>query len=185
MKIFISSILIAVLALAGCSKYDLGVDPQIEVSKKEVIQLPKAKGLSVETIFTVTAEIDGAVGGTISLFETYTTLNNQIVTISGTLFVPEGAYYGSRNITMTFDDLYAAGTFGPQGEFDEPLLLTLYFGGVDLSDADVDGVDFYYVSDDEEYTLINHDGLIVDKNNGILTVINAKLHHFSRYVFVK
>lgn len=185
MKHVIFSALIAVLAIAGCSKYDFSVEPQLEGTQKTAIQLPAAKGLSIETIFSVSAYIDGVTGGSLTLNETYTTLNNQTVTISGTLNVPDGAYTGSRNISMTFNDLYAAGQFGPSGEFDIPLLLTLQFEGVDLSDITTDDVDFYYVSDANEYTLIEHDGVITDKVNGKLTVINAKLNHFSRYIFAR
>ena len=175
-----------VLLFASCSENGTSSN-QPTTSQKELIKLPPKASLSTELQISASDKIDGAVGGQIILSSTYISLEGKIVSINAILSIPAGAFDGSRNISATADDDYAAIYFYPHMTFDKPLKLTLSFTGLDLKDMNLANgvVGFYYVDNQGNMTPVYNKGVIVNNLLGSITVMNAQIDHFSRYAFGK
>ena len=80
---------------------------------------------------------------------------------------------------------YAGLDFSPSMTFNKSLYLSLSFTGLDLKSMGItnSNVGFYYVDSNGNYTAIPNSGMFVNLKTGTLTVIGAKIDHFSRYAF--
>ena len=88
-------------------------------------------------------------------------------------------------MTIKIDEDDATTEFGPEGDFDKPVIFNLTYMGLDLSKIDPEEIDFVYIDDSGNITPIDYQGLQIEAQSGKLEVINAYLPHFSRYGFVK
>ncbi len=183
MKKIILTLAIAGLFLFGCS--DVGVNPNMPANNNQNNTTLNKKGLlnlDLDSPFSVTQTINGAEGGTISLDKSWL-----LGSASASLFFPPNSFEGTETITMTVDPLTASVSFYPHMVFERRLNLDLSFQGLDLVSMNLDShkVDFYYESDDGLLSLIKNNGVDVDVSTGTLSVKNAGLYHFSRYIFAK
>lgn len=187
MKKAIFLLLLPLLLIIGCAESPVSSVPSENNDNYSLVKLPKKSNLSVETVFSKTALINGELGGTIRIREFYISDGNQFVKIDAKLTIPKNAFTGSVNITMKIDDEYAAASFEPSMAFDKPLEFDLKINGLDLSQLDLTPgtYDFVYIADDGNIETILNDGIQVDSYLRGLTVHNAQLNHFSRYAFTR
>jgi len=194
MKSFSAILLVTLLLLVGCDNApDLSVNysgdiPQASLSKitgYELIPLPTKSPLWMDSVFTMSKVINGAVGGRMILEKYYIAEDGDSVIMGVDLRIPAGAFQGNKTITMVLDDEYCAFHFYPQMVFDDTLRLFQYFEGLDLEEYPTGTIDFVYLADDGSVELVKKNGVQVVKPQGIVRVQNAKLGHFSRYGWVR
>jgi len=201
MKIFSSLLIAAVLFLAGC---DTGFDPVSETQKTELqkpsapsigsgnsiinyelIPLPARSPIFLDSIFTITRSIVGELGGRLLLDRIYISDKGQLVTMLVDLVIPPNAFSGERTITLTVDKGFAVVHCSPSMDFQIPLNLIQTFTGLDLSDYQSEDIDFVFVHKNGRIEEVERTSILVIKALGIVTVLNAKLNHFSRYGWVR
>jgi hypothetical protein len=194
MKTILTILLTFILLFWGCDNAsDLAVNisgNSNSVSKStennfEQIPLPTKSALWIDSLFTVSKEIDGSVGGRIIMEKYYIADDGDSLIIYADLRIPEGAFQGSEIITMTLDDEYAAIHFYPEMVFADTLRLFQNFEGLHLENYSTGTLDFVFIRDDGIVELIKKNGLQVVKPQGIVRVQNAKLLHFSRYGWIR
>ncbi len=188
MKKLLFSIGLSFLLLAGCSDIGTNSDfpesPNSQGAKKEIVKIPSRSSLGIEAQFTAVETIDGQVGGSVVLNATYPSGSGS-VSISAVLTVPAGAFQGTKDISVTFEDALAAVELLPSMQFDVPLSLDLSYGGIDLSSVSANSVDFAYIAGENQFQPVQKENLKVDAATGNLSVNKAVLTHFSRYAFIK
>ena len=185
MKIILTVLLLFAIFLLGCA--DTPVSPvKSDNHSYQLIKLPKKSDLSVETIFSVTETIDGDVGGTIRLDESYVAEDGHTVAIDVMLKVKKNSFPGTVDITLTADDEFAAVGFSPAMVFEIPLELNLTFEGLDLDSLNLTTGDYNFVFIDDlgNTEIIGFNAIHVNENQGKVWVTKADLPHFSRYAFV-
>jgi hypothetical protein len=185
-KTTLFSFFFSALLLVGCT--DTSISPiKPDNQSYQLIKLPPKSGLSVETIFSKTKLIDGEEGGEIKIKESYVAADGHIVKINAKLKVPENAFVGEVNITLTIDDEYAAASFSPEMVFDEPVELKMKFEGIDLEELNLTegNYDFLYIANNGDTEIVLHDGIEVDESKGKIKLDKAYLNHFSRYCFTR
>jgi hypothetical protein len=187
----ISTILIIITVfLIGCdTSPDLSVNnPEIfdkAAPSKTLIPLPNKSPLWEDSVFTMSREIDGSVGGRMIMEKYYIAENGDSVIIKADLRIPPEAFRGIETITMKVDNKYAAIHFYPTMVFKDTLRLFQSFEGLNLEEYPTGTIDFVYISDDGSISLIKKNGVQVIVPQGIVRVQNAKLTHFSRYGWVR
>lgn len=178
MKFLFLSILSA-LILAGCSKQLNINEPEKQVTR-EWLKVNIVPEQGVETEFTTSKEIDGAVGGQITFEKSYFVSNNK-VTVDVDLVIPAGAFSGVKTISYTINTGDATINFSPKMAFDIDLNLDYKLSGLDLSAYDnPDLIDFVYLKN-SSFVLTSYTSKRVDLRKGLLQVNGAKISHFSRY----
>ena len=134
--------------------------------------------------------IDGEKGGLIVIHKVEKKDHRFILT-TGTLFIPQGAFKGVKEIKIFTSSENASVQFYPPMQFDRPLILNLLFTGIDNAEFDSLGllgsgqIGFYFIPDQGPRELISNDGIIFKLVGGRLGVNNARLNHFSRYCWSK
>jgi hypothetical protein len=169
------------LILFGCSEYSnlINSNPAQEAAKQR-IALPAPVNLSVETVLYDEADVDGAAGGELEVVGTYQSVDGD-VTVSVELLVPPGAFEGYRVITLLHEGLFVDVELSPAMTFDTPVFLNATMTGVNLDEIDPLDIDFVYFAPDGSTEPVQYDSMVVDVENGVLSVTNAQLNHFSRY----
>jgi hypothetical protein len=183
MKKILTLLALAGLIFQGCSDIKLNnVTPPVK-GTFSLIPIPGRTGLSSETAFSTTSTIDGSVGGTMTMDQSYMGDNGKLVTLSLTMTIPPGAFSGVQTITLTADDQYAALICSPAMVFDQSLSLDFSYTGLTLNSKNlVNGKQgFYFVSDSGYLEIIDNKGMTIDKKKGTVVVSTAKINHFSRY----
>ena len=186
MKKFVTTFTLLLMFTVGCTDQTNITSPEQSVQTQEPnwIALPTSEGLRVNTIYTATKIIKGFTGGTIKINESYMTPDRKRVSISASLKFPKNAFEGTKEVTMTLDQLYGGAQFSPEGSFNLPVLYNVTFMGLDLTGVNPADVDFVYLNDDGTIEPIEYDDLDVNISTGCIHLTNAKLNHFSRYGFV-
>ena len=185
MKKILFSILFAGLLLAGCSDINNSISPSQNGNSGKLFKMPVAKEMSTETTFSASQNINGGLGGLLTLSGSYQSTSG-LVTVQATLNVSSSAYPGEKVLYVANSNAFAEVDFNPTMTFDAPVLLNLTISGLDLTGVNPSSVGFAYISDDGSYIEpISYDNLTVNTTSGTLTVTNAHLSHFSRYVFVR
>ncbi|NWF49324.1 MAG: hypothetical protein HXY49_02135 [Ignavibacteriaceae bacterium] len=173
------------LFLFGCSQEAEIQSPTDPGSQNfKWIGLPSHSVASTEMEVTQSQDINGSNGGTLNLNYSYAGGPFGTVSVTSTLqFVP-GAFSGTKTITETVDDSYCYVSFGPSMSFNSPAIYNITYTGIDLSGVNPNTVEFVYAAPDGSTQVIPNDGISIDLNTGTLTVLNARLSHFSRYGFI-
>ena len=186
MKQILFSILFAGLLLGGCSDINNSTAPAQNGNTVKMFKMPQAVDMSTEATFAASSNINGSLGGDLQLSGSYVGTSG-VVTIQATLNVPASAYSGEKVLYVANSSAYAEIDFNPTLSFDAPVLLNATVSGLDLSDiTNPADVYFAYISDDGSYVEpINCDQITVDVANGTLSVTNAHLSHFSRYIWAR
>jgi hypothetical protein len=188
-------LLLILVFILGCEDTSNIVDP-INTSRSanynkitdfayELIPLPPKSPLWVDSIFTISQEINGDVGGRMIMEKYYISLEGDSVIIEVDLKIPVGAFQGTKTIKMTIDDNFAIIHFYPAMVFQDTLKLTQRFEGLDLTNFVKGKLNFVFLHDDGSIEIIQSDGLKINKDRGIVKVNNARLLHFSRYGWIR
>jgi hypothetical protein len=150
-----------------------------------IIPLPEKSPIYLDSIFTISQTINGLLGGTITLDKAYVSKEGRLVTILVSMVVPPLAFLGQRDITVTIEDSIAVMDCGPSMTFQRSLICLQTFTGLDLSDYNTEEIDFMYIHDDGRYTPIPRSSLLINKPLGLVSVISARINHFSKYGWVR
>jgi hypothetical protein len=156
-----------------------------KVTEYELIPLPNKSPLWMDSVFTMSKEIDGTIGGRMIMNKYYIAEDGDSVIIKADLRIPAGAFQGTETITMTVDDEHAAIHFYPEMVFEDTLKLFHSFEGLNLENLPTGTIDFVFIRDDGSIELIKKNGIQIVVPQGILRVQNAKLLHFSRYGWIR
>jgi len=153
----------------------------------ELIPLPVRSPIYLDSVFTITSTIIGELGGRLLLDRSYVSENGQLVTMLIDMVIPPNSFQGQRRITLTVDKDFAAVRCLPAMEFKFPLILLQTFTGLEIQDfqTEEDDFDFVYIKKNGKIEQVERTSIIVNKSLGILSVIGAKLDHFSRYGWVR
>ena len=181
MKAIILNLFIAVgLFLGSCSDQSSVTGPsQQDPQSQSTLTLIKLGTKSLHKPISISQTINGNTGGSIDIVGSF---DDGVIQVNGTLTVPAGAYVGNQTITVYMEGTYAVLDFGPSPfTFDIPLNFTMEISGVDLHGINPHDIVFGYISDDDSITPISMGTTASNKNNGILSVYDAQLPHFSRY----
>lgn len=194
MKTISAILMVTLVLLLGCdTSTDLSVNNhEIDFSKPSIclplyenIPLPNKSPFWQDSVFTMSQIIDGSVGGRMIMEKFYISDLGDSVIIEADLRIPPGAFRGTKTITMTVDDEYAAIHFYPAMVFKDTLRLFQSFKGLNLENYPTGTIDFVFISDDGSTELIKKNGVQVVVPQGIVRIQNAKLLHFSRYGWVR
>ncbi len=186
-KLLILAATISGMFLFGCSNLVTNNTSQPVSSSKQIVKLPAKASLNKASSLSESKEINGDHGGVMFLHGSYEDVNGNNIRTFAELFIPRDAFDGTVNITMATDNNYAGLDFSPHMTFDKSLTLNLSFSGLDLQQLGIteDNVGFYYVDDSGNLTEVKNNGIRLNFHNGTITVIGAKIDHFSRYAFAK
>src|ERR1035437_7945736 len=181
-KLIIPLILIGFI-LVGCK--DVKMNDIIQPMSKtyKLVQIPGKTGLSAETAFTTSGIVDGSVGDTLTMNQSYLGDNGKMVTLNLSMIIPAGAFSGVRTITLTADDQFAALQCSPSMVFDKSLILDYSYTGLNLKSIDLPKAKngFYFIPDSGILEAIASNSFLIDKQSGILSVTGAQIKHFSRF----
>jgi len=190
----ISIILLALFFLAGCenSPDEIVTTPVITtllkdyiVTEDDMILLPKRSALWMDSVFTMSQEIDGTVGGRMILEKYYISDDGDSVSFKGDLTIPKGAFQGVKIITMSVDNNYAFIHFYPEMVFAKELKFSQSFKNLNLENYESKKIDFCFVAPDGTIEIIKRDGVQIKLREGEVKISKAKLHHFSRYGWIR
>jgi hypothetical protein len=183
MKKILVLLALAGIIFPGCTDVKLNNVSQSDKGSYSLIPVPGKTGLNSETAFSTTSVIDGAVGGTMAMDQTYTGDNGQQVVLSVYLAIPPGAFTGVKTITLTADDQFAALKCEPAMVFNQSLRLDFSYTGLTLNSSNVHNgrTGFYFVPDSGVLEEVENTGVVVNLSQGVVKVNNAKINHFSRY----
>ena len=202
MKLILSGLIAAILIFSACEKIDEQVVGSNEIQKENfsqttstdlvpnevnfaIIPLPERSPIFLDSVFTVSKLINGLFGGVITLDKFYISKDDKLVTMLIKMVIPPLSFIGNKWITLTIDDSLAIMHCEPGMNFSFPVIVGQTFTGLNLDTYNPDDIDFGYIKNDRTYELVPNDGIIVLKPLGLLTVINAKITHFSRYGWVR
>jgi|PlaIllAssembly_1097288.scaffolds.fasta_scaffold06403_4 hypothetical protein len=197
MKTILKILLLAMVLIWGCDttsditintpeeRNDNTPEPLFLNVNCELIPLPNKSPLWEDSIFSISQEIDGAVGGRILLEKYYISDIGDSIAISSDLYITAGAFEGLKTISMTVDDNYAIIHFSPEMVFADTLRLFQHFEGLELDQYPTGTIDFCFVGENGKIEIIKKNGLQIIVPQGIVRVQNAKLLHFSRYGWIR
>jgi hypothetical protein len=180
----LSFILLLTFFLTGCFSDNSVVTPELNsintVYTKAWIPIEDT-GIPTDREIVITQNVDGSSGGVI-LYDDK--VGN--ITVKGSLTVPVNAFNGIMEISATFDNRNTTQIFGPSPfEFQQPLLLTLEYTGVNLNGVNPSEIDFYFIGTDGQYYKAEYSSIEVNPSLKLLKVVNAQLNHFSRWGWAK
>jgi hypothetical protein len=199
MKLIISGLVLFTFVFTACEHVNEPVTLQTELNKEfdspndksaqelkiSIIPLPEKSLIYLDSVFTVTKLINGLLGGTITLDKTYISKEGKLVTVLVNMIIPPLAFIGQREITVTIEDSIAVMNCGPGMNFRRPLSLVQTFTGLDLKDYETQEIDYGYINDDGHFYSIPRTAIIINKPLGLVSVIGAKINHFSKYGWVR
>ena len=185
MKKLISIAAVLMVLFVGCSK-DVNINSPVQDQvTEEFVTRTVPEGMLVNTLFSVSKVIDGAVGGYLNIGDQYATQSGKKGSIYAACIFPAGSFSGSTTITMTVDNKKLTGTFSPGMSFNKPVSFSVLFSGVDLSKYTLSMFKFVYYDKNNVRYEIPSTYIYFDKVKGVLGILNAQLPHFSRYGFVR
>jgi hypothetical protein len=199
MKLLLSGLIIVVLIFSACEKVDDPITGPAELQKQnfdsnsivtdqsdyDTIPLPPKGPGFLDSIFTVSKLINGLLGGNITLNKLYRTPQGGIVTMFVNVVIQPFSFFGQDTLTLTIDDGVAAVHCEPGMTFLRPLIMLQTFTGLDLSGYNTRDIDFVYIKDDGTIEDVPNSRIIVIKPLGLVTVVGARLNHFSLYGWVR
>lgn len=185
MKKFISIIALLSLFVIGCSEQASITSPnESSASEPNWVSMPKTNGIQINSEWTTTKRINGAQGGFLSNNVSFNGGLFGTVSIAARIDFPQGSFPGNENINMTLSSQNTSVKFGPSKTFNKIAIFNITYTGLDLTGVDPSRVEFAYIANDGSVQYSDHEGIIIDKEKGILKVANAQIPHFSRYGFI-
>jgi hypothetical protein len=183
MKKFVSTIVVLLLLVVGCTDQTNITSPDQNVTLDKKPISGTGGNITGVTLFTASKEINGDLGGFIYVGDQSSAYNGEGVYAG--MYFPAGSFSGTKTITITLNSDDLSGTFSPSMEFNVPVRFTAFFTGIKLRGNIGTEYEFVYQSSNGQQTIIPNSYLHVDKENGVIGIINAQISHFSRYAFVR
>ena len=199
MKFSVITIILAGLFFIGCENTTNMITEPNDLQKEalvsgehistlpyyDIIPLPERSPIYLDSVFTISLPIVGEIGGRLVLDKFYVSAEGKIVTMLADLTIPPNAFSGVRTITLTVDKNFAAVQCKPRMVFNKPLILVQTFTGLDLNQFNSGTIDFNFINKNGTLENVERTALTVIKPLGIVTVLNAKINHFSKYGWVR
>ena len=199
MKRMLLLLIVAFLFLFGCEQATDPPSSQVEELEKtysfsdqysdaikvSIIPLPEKSVIYLDSIFTVTKVINGLLGGTITLDKAYISKDGKPVTILLNMVILPLSFSGQRQITITIEDSVAVMNCGPSMNFRQALICSQTFTGLDLTEYETEEIDFVYIHNNETFSKVPRTSIIVNKELGLVSVLDARISHFSKYGWVR
>ena len=177
------------LAFIGCSQLDNNItEPEIYSLPKTTEFLNITPNASLTETIVASAQIDGAIGGQITIQQDIIDSTGRVINIYANLVVPIGAYQGIKTISMEVDWKNASVDFNPSMQFDNSLTFGFMLTNLPLAQMGYrhgDSVKFVYIDPSGNTFPILSKEVSMNYYWGRLRVNNAKIQHFSRYGFVR
>lgn len=181
-SIVLSAIWILVLLFAvGCEQQAPTSGLEAPSQGLQFVELEE-EGVPFTKLITTTETVTPADGGEIGLeYERGVAKGVQMVFKVEPNSIPDNA-----DITLGLDTKIVGGSvdlsFGPSGlQFNPHAILNLRAHGLNLNNINTESLGFYYVDSNDQLIEMPCDDIIVDKKNGEIKVVNARVPHFSRY----
>ena len=176
------------LVFVGCSQFENNItEPEIKTLSENIDTVNNIHEDSLTSVFA-SKEIDGAIGGQITIQQDVVDSTGRVINIYVDLIVPIGAYQGIKTISMRVNWKTASINFYPSMQFDSSLTFHCMFTGLPLAQMGFqngDTVKFVYIDKlGNTYPILNKE-VSMNYNFGRLRVNNAKIQHFSRYGFIR
>lgn len=162
---------------------ELSENHSISKAEPNWIGLPQSADGKLAKKFGTKKHITVAEGGDLLIDESYVTLEGKTVRAYSSITFAPGTVQNDVEITMEIDDQNGVSTFLPHQMFNFPAILNQTFTGLNLNGIDPSTIQLYYLATDGTYEVMEYDQLIVDIENGTITVVNGKIPHFSLYGF--
>ena len=187
MKKILSVAAVLMVLFVGCSK-DVNINSPVQDQvTEEFVTRTSSEGLNVNAQYTVSKVIDGSKGGLIYYGDFSQAQSGNTEKVYASCYFPAGAFVGTKTITMTLDTKTCTGTFTPGMVFNKPVSFSALFTGVDLRNYNPTSntYTFVYYAPNGLKTVVTSSFLYIDKEKGVLGILNAQLPHFSRYGFIR
>lgn len=186
---YMKLLLIALIStiIISCESAD---DSILTVEKTEInTQAPKINPIKILTNgLKLTKLVNGLLGGVLEMDTTFIDLNGRLVSLKFKATFERGSFLGLKLITAIPDPNTGSIKFFPDMLFLRPVKLDLSYTGVDLNQLGFDpetDLDFVYQANNGTTQNITNNGCGIVWSKGHLYVNQARLPHFSRYVFVR
>ncbi len=189
MKRIIGIMTLIGLAFIGCSQLDNNItEPEIYSLPKTTECLNITPNASLTETIVASAQIDGAIGGQITIQQDIIDSTGRVINIYANLVVPIGAYQGIKTISMEVDWKNASVDFNPSMQFDNSLTFGFMLTNLPLAQMGYrhgDSVKFVYIDPSGNTFPILSKEVSMNYYWGRLRVNNARIQHFSRYGFIR
>ncbi len=200
MKQLISIAAIFLIFLAGCSK-DVNINGPIELQTTNggtekiigeyfALEAPIEADPEIDTsTVSEVKEIDGTIGGVLSIDQNVVSNDGRIVNVKARFQVTPGAFTGNQTISMTADVNNGCLTFSPQMNFNQYCKLDYEIKNINLTNLgftqNTSAAYFVYFHNSGLILPVLNSGVTFNLNQGVLKVNSARIYHFSRYGFVR
>jgi hypothetical protein len=181
MKTYKILFLLLAFSIAGCFT-DTSVDPlpELQSNSRSFIQFEDISDL-LNKDAEVVVKVNGETGGIVEYNIKIANIN-----VNGKLTIPENSFSGTMNISTLFSNRNTTQAFGPSPfNFNNTLLLTLEYSGLNLRKVNPGEIDFYYIDNDGLFHQAEYSSITIDPENGVLKVVDARINHFSRWGWAK
>lgn len=187
------ALLITSIILISCESYKdsvLSADNSNKTSDNPRIQLLETgiDLIDLDDVVVVNQAIDGVTGGTINIDTVLTDSQGNALTIYANLKFDPNSFSDVRVIRMIANPNYGSVQFFPEMTFNKPVKLSLFYSGINLSNLGFTQnslTQFVYINNAGITEPIENNLCIINWQQQSLMVSNARLLHFSRYVFVR
>jgi hypothetical protein len=187
MRKVIQIIMLASLVFTGCSQFENNPTQPEFYTKQSQLNFAMANSANAVEVNAI-MEIDGTVGGQITILQDVMDSTGRIVNVYADLIVPPGAFQGVKVISVDVDLKTASVDFNPSMQFDSCLTFNCLFSNLPLAEigfAKGDTVQFSYIDEFGHTFPTLSKEVAMNWYQGRLRVHNAKIKHFSRYGFIR
>ncbi len=171
---------LASLIFFGCQEQNSILEPSSSFNNEVLTKKKPNSNTDIRSHYSKTYTINGKKGGKIRESHSWVdSLGNSIV-MEATLNIPRGAFEGTLTFDIIFDlENLSVELYPSPFTFNKPVFLNLLFEGIDLSESDLNNMDFKYKSPDGKVYSVSYETKVIEQN--YLEIIQAQLPHFSRY----
>lgn len=144
--------------------------------------------LDLDDVIVANKIIDGVSGGEINIDTVLVDALGHTLSISARLKIDSNSFNDVKMIRMIANSNDASIQFFPEMTFNKPVKLNLLYSGIDLANLGFEWnskAEFVYINNNGEIEPVQNNFCTINWPQQSLQVSNAKLLHFSRYVFVR
>jgi hypothetical protein len=137
---------------------------------------------------SVSKSINGVTGGELIIDTTYVNYQGRLLYVYAEIFVQQNTFQGETEFTMILHPEEATIEFYPHMVFDNVVRVSVWYEGIDLEALGYNSnghVDFAFFANDGDIEIIPAQQSHVNMEQNTIKVLNAQLHHFSRYGWIR